>query len=73
MRRTWDILVATSFIALVFWPWCLGIVEAVRWFFHLSYLLSWDEQRVAMAVFWPGPALLVLVFLGWLYGEVFAS
>jgi hypothetical protein len=67
VKKTLDFVFVTAALSWLFWPWVLGIVEAARWFLHLPFIHQWDPDRFLMAFLWPLPALLVLVFLSWVY------
>lgn len=70
MKKVGDFTFLTACVIWVFWPWLLGILEALRWFFRYPFLLQWDPDRFGMAFLWPIPAVIVLVFLGWIYSAL---
>ena len=67
MKKLRTAVLATVYVSWIFWPWLLGIVEAVRWFLRMPLLHQWDADRVAMAFIWPVPAFAVFLFLAWAY------
>lgn len=69
MTRFIEVLFIALSVGWIFWPWMLAIAEAFRWFFHFAPLFAWDENRIAAAMVWPVPALLVWVFFLWIFGE----
>lgn len=70
MKKVRDFTFLTICITWVFWPWLLGILEALRWFFRYALLLQWDPDRIGMAFLWPLPAFAVLLFLVNVYSSL---
>lgn len=69
MKKFRAVILATVYLTWIFWPWMLGIVEAVRWFLHMPFFHQWEPDRIGMAVLWPLPAFVVFIFLVWVYSS----